>query len=109
MTVLDLQKALQLQAFSLPDPTRQVTGGYCGDLLSWVMGRAQQGDGWVTIMSSRNVAAVASLTDVSCVILAEDVRPDADLAEVCTDKGINLLGGMDGTFALSVKLGELLK
>ena len=37
----------------------------------WVMGKARAGNVWVTIMSNINVPAVASLSDVSCVIIAE--------------------------------------
>ncbi|MDR0670884.1 MAG: hypothetical protein LBF64_01070 [Oscillospiraceae bacterium] len=58
---------------------RAVRGAYAGDLLSWVMGRAQAGTAWVTIMSNMNVAAVALLTDVSCVVLSENVTPDEAL------------------------------
>ena len=58
---------------SLPEPDREIKGVYIGDLLSWVMGRATSGDAWVTIMSNINVIAVAQLTDVACVILAEGV------------------------------------
>ena len=41
MTVLDLQRALSLTPVSLPEDDREVEGVYIGDLLSWVMGRAQ--------------------------------------------------------------------
>ena len=41
MTVQDLATQLNLTPFHLEDGRRQVTGGgYCGDLLSWVMGKA---------------------------------------------------------------------
>ena len=40
MTVQQLTEQLSLTVFHLDDPDRAVTGGYCGDLLSWVMGRA---------------------------------------------------------------------
>ena len=61
MTVQQLTDALSLTIFSLEEPDRPVTGGYCGDLLSWVMGRAPADGAWLTIMSNVNVAAVAAL------------------------------------------------
>ena len=70
---------------------RAVEGAYCGDLLSWVMGRAEPESAWVTIMPNVNVAAVASLTDVSCVILAESVKPDANLLERAKREELPLL------------------
>ena len=57
----------------------EISSCYVGDLLSWVMGRAQPGSVWITIMSNVNVAAVANLTDVALVIFAESVEPDSEL------------------------------
>ena len=108
MTVSELKDRLGLTAFHLPDGTLAVTGGYAGDLLSWVMGRAQAGDAWLTIMSSLNVCAVAVLTDVSCVILTEGVHPDADLLARAETQGVNLLGSEESTFALAARLATLL-
>jgi|LSQX01.1.fsa_nt_gb hypothetical protein len=79
MTVRMLAEKLDLECISNGDGNREVTGCYVGDLLSRVMGSAKEGNVWVTIMSNVNVAAVASLADVSCIILAEGVKPDADL------------------------------
>ena len=50
MTVRTLTDVLGLDILVEGDPDRQVTGGYCGDLLSWVMGRAKAGDAWMTVM-----------------------------------------------------------
>ena len=71
MTVQELSETLSLKVFHLADPDHSVSGGYCGDLLSWVMGRASADSVWLTIMSNVNVAAVASLSDVACVVLTE--------------------------------------
>ena len=91
MTVRDFATGNSLEIASLPDPDREITGAYTGDLLSWVMGRAKEGDAWVTIMSNLNVIAVATLTDVSCVILAEGVKLDGEVLKVVKEKGVNLL------------------
>ena len=108
MTVSELAKELQLTAYALPDGAREVTGGYTGDLLSWVMGRAAEGDAWITIMSNANIVAVATLADVSCVLLAEGAVPDKGVAELAAEKGVNLLGGADSAFALGARLDKLL-
>ncbi|MGN0986187.1 MAG: hypothetical protein ACI4OU_06780 [Candidatus Enterenecus sp.] len=109
MTVQNLIEALGLTAFHLAEPDRAVTGGYCGDLLSWVMGRAPADGAWLTIMSNVNVAAVAALTDVACVILTEEVEPDAPLLQKARAQGINLLGTALSTYDCAVRLGGLLK
>ena len=65
MTVRQMIDEMQLTPLTCPDPERVVTGGYVGDLLSWVMGRARSGQAWITIMSNINTVAVASLADVA--------------------------------------------
>lgn len=108
MTVKELLQKANLNVFLLSDEDREIGGVYCGDLLSWVMGRAKDSDIWVTIMTNVNVVAVASLIDVSCVILAEDVVPDNDVIEAAKLKGINILGSEKDTYSLCVTLGTLL-
>lgn len=91
MTVKQLQQATDLKALCLPEPEREFKGVYIGDLLSWVMGRAGEDNVWITIMSNINVVAVASLADVSCVILAEGVTLASDVLETAKQKGVNVL------------------
>ena len=91
----------------MPEPDREVTGGYAGDLLSWVMGRADAGDAWVTIMSNANIVAVASLADPSCVILAEGVEPDAGVTERAEAQGVNLLRSPKDTFSVCAEIAPL--
>ena len=91
MTVKQLSELEGFQAISLPEPDRRIDGVYVGDLLSWVMGRAKANDAWVTIMSNVNVVAVASLSDVACVILAEGVTLDAEVSTVAENRGINVI------------------
>ena len=101
------------RAFSyapVPPPSgKAVTGGYTGDLLSWVMSRAKEGDCWITIMSNLNVAAVAALTDVACVILAENVQMEEQDRRIAFEKGVNILSSPLPAFDLCQKLGALLR
>ncbi len=91
MTVLELSSLPEFSGCCLPVPEREIKGAYQGDLLSWVMGRAQADNAWITIMSNVNVIAVASLSDVSCVILCEGVILPEDLVKTANDKMINIL------------------
>ncbi len=108
MTVQGLIDAIPLSVFHLDDPDRPVEGGYCGDLLSWVMGRAPAGGAWLTIMSNVNVAAVAALSDTACVVLAEGVIPDPPLLDKARAQGITLLGTDLSVFDCAVRLGGLI-
>ncbi len=108
MTVKELAEGLALECVCMPEPDREVEGGYTGDLLSWVMGRAQSGDAWITIMSNNNVIAVATLTDAALVILAENVLPDPGVAQLAERKGINLYRSSEPVFSLCAKVAALL-
>lgn len=108
MTVEKLAAQLGLKIFHEGETEREITGCYCGDLLSWVMGRAQSGEVWCTIMSNQNVAAVAVLSDVACVLLTEGVVPDADLLKKAEVQDITLLGTEVSTYAAAAMLHEAL-
>ena len=88
----------------MPDPEREIEGAYIGDLLSWVMGRAREGNVWITIMSNINVIAVASLADVSCVILAEGVSLDEEVKATAEQKRINILSSSFPSYETAEKL-----
>ena len=109
MTVGELAERLSLRALAAADAEREATGVYIGDLLSWVMGRAQSGDVWVTIMSNINVVAVASLTDVACIVFAESVVPDEKVIQTAREKGVNLFTTEMTAFEVAVMLADLKK
>lgn len=90
MTVRELADKYAFETLSMPDPDREVRGGYVGDLLSWVMGRAQADNAWITIMTNVNIAAVGSLADVSVVIIADSAKPDEAVIETAKEKGVNI-------------------
>ena len=108
MTVQDLVNQLSFTAHALPDGEREITGVYIGDLLSWVMGRAGADEAWITIMSNRNIVAVATLADTACILLAEGVVPDEGVAQLAADKGINLLTCSTGAYELALELSKCL-
>ena len=108
MTVQELADKLGFTAHALPDGGREVTGVYIGDLLSWVMGRAGADEAWITIMSNRNIVAVATLADTACILLAEGVVPDEGVAQLALEKGINLLTSPLSAYDTALRLSELL-
>ncbi len=108
MTVNEAISKLDLKPIALPEGEREITGGYCGDLLSWVMGRAEGDCAWITIMSNVNIIAVATLCDPACIILAEGVTADDGVIDRANAQGINLLSSEQTAFELAGKLSALL-
>lgn len=109
MKVSELTKKLNLTVLTKPDfEDREVTGCYIGDLLSWVMGKAQAGDAWITIMNNINIVAVASLTDAACIILCEGVSAEEGIIAKADSEGIIMLKSDETAYELAKKLsGEI--
>ena len=91
MTVRELCNNAGFTPLALPDPDRDIEGCYVGDLLSWVMGNASYGCAWVTIMTNRNIIAVATLIDMACILLAEGCTLSEDLIQLAESQNVNVL------------------
>lgn len=107
MTVAELKETLSLTPVTLPDGEREAEGVYIGDLLSWVMGRAQADNVWLTIMSNLNIVAVATLSDVSCIILCEGVTLEESVKATAEAKGVNILATEETAYGIAKRLAEL--
>ena len=108
MQVSDLIKTLDLAVLTPDFEDRSVSGCYIGDLLSWVMGRAQTGDAWITIMNNINIVAVATLTDCACIILCEGVTAAPEIISKAENEGIIILSSEKTAFELAKKIGGVL-
>lgn len=80
---------------------KEVAGGYCGDLLSWVMGRAKEGDAWITVMGNENAIAVALLADVSCIILAQGAVLDTQATTRAVENNVAVLKSGKSAFDIA--------
>ncbi len=91
MTVESFANLTGFKTLCMPSPEREIEGVYIGDLLSWVMGKAESGNVWITIMSNLNIVAVATLADVSSILLCEGVLLDDEVLALAESKGVNIL------------------
>lgn len=108
MTVKSLSEKLNLKILVQGDMDREVTGGYCGDLLSWVMGRAQSGDCWFTVMGNINAIGVCVLADCACIVLCENASLDENAKARAEIQGVCILSSEENAYTLAAKLGEIL-
>lgn len=109
MTVMEMAAAMNLEILVEGDGSRTITGGYCGDLLSWVMGRAKEGNVWITVMGNVNAIAVAVLADTACILLAEDSPLDDEARSRAEAQDVPVLRSGKDTYSLAVELGRLLE
>ena len=105
MKVIDLMKKLDLKLYSGESGLdKNVTGGYSSDLLSDVMGNAEEGQIWITLQVHKNIMAVASLKDISAIILVKGLKPEDDVKEISNENGIPVLGTSLDAFSLAGKI-----
>lgn len=108
MKVKELAEKLNLKILTEGDLERDVTGCYSGDLLSWVMSRAREGDVWLTVMGNVNAVAVAVLSDCACIILTENAPLDDAAKEKALQQGITFLMSDKNAYGLSVEISKLI-
>lgn len=108
MTVREFAEKIGLQTAVEADLDREITGGYCGDLLSWVMSRAQSGDCWFTVMGNINAVAVSVLADCACIVLCENAPLDDAAKQKAQQQGVNILLSEQNAYTLSAALSKLL-
>ncbi len=110
MTLLEIVKSLGLEVYCGENLLqKEVKGGYVSDLLSDVMGNANEGEVWITLQSHMNVIAIASLKELPAVILVKNIKVEEGVLKKAEEEGIAILGSTDSTFDVAGKLFELLK
>lgn len=108
MTVEALKNRLALEVLSLPEPDAIIDGAYAGDLLSWVMGRASEGNVWATIMTNMNVVAVSTLVGMSAVIICENSEIGEDVIKAARERSVNLLRSDKPMYEMCVLLAQVI-
>jgi hypothetical protein len=81
--------------------------GYASDLLSCVMAGAAHQSVWITLQAHGNIVAVASLLDISAIIITEDAQPDETTIAKANEEGINIFSTPAPTFEVVGRLWEL--
>lgn len=110
MKITDIIEALDLKVVSGHGGLiNYVTGGYVSDLLSDVIGNAGEGDVWITLQTHNNIIAVASLKDISAIIIVKNGMPEEETVKKSNEENIPLLSTDKDTFTIAGQLYDLLK
>ncbi|MFN8241923.1 MAG: DRTGG domain-containing protein [Bacteroidales bacterium] len=110
MKTTDIASELGLRVVSAgTDPLKKVTGAYVSDLLSDVIGNAREGQIWITLQTHVNVVAVASLKELSAIIIVKGLLPGEDTIARAGRENITILSTELETFEIAGRLYELLK
>ncbi len=109
MNLQQIIEALNLKSITTPQNFNEIepSCGYASDLLSCVMAGAPKKSLWVTLQAHGNIIAVATLLDLSAVIITEGAQPDQSTIDKAREENVILLGTEAPTFYVIGKLWEL--
>ena len=108
MTVFDIVKLFELKMRTGKDRLHEkVTGGFAGDLLSDVIAHSRKGNIWITIQTHPNIVAVATMKELSGIILTGGREPDGDTVQKAEEEGMPILVSPLLTFELVGRLYQV--
>ena len=108
MDVKNLVEELGLKVLCGENLEREISGCYCGDLLSWVMSRANEGDVWLTVMGNINSVGVAVLADVACIVLTENAALDEDALKRAMQNDVIILRTDKNSYQMAAAISKLI-
>ncbi len=88
--------------------TNQVTGAYVSDLLSDVMANSKEGELWITLQVHPNIIAVATLKELSGIILVNSRQPEEETLKKAEEEQIPIITTELPTFQLAGRLFNLI-
>ncbi|ACB83693.1 HPr kinase [Natranaerobius thermophilus JW/NM-WN-LF] len=108
MTLRDLIAELDLEVIVGEDELdKPIEGGYCSDLLSFVMSRSAKNYVWITLQSHPNIVAVASLVDLAAVIVTEGVQIEQETLDKAKREKAVILRSQDTSYEIAGQLYQL--
>lgn len=109
MKITELAEKLNLTVLSGEKGlSKEIKGCYVSDLLSDVLGNATSGNAWITLHTHKNTMAVASLKELSCIILVNGLKPAKDTIEKSNEENIPILYTNKQNFEITGMMYSLL-
>lgn len=108
MTVNEYKDKLELEVVSEGDMAKEIKGCYCSDLLSHCMSNIEEGNVWITVQTNINIAAIAVLTELSCIVIAQNMHIEDSVVAKANSEGITILRSTDTAYELCIKTGNLI-
>ena len=109
MTVEKLISVLGAQPLtSTPYDGVEIEGCYVCDLLSLAMSKVQAKDVWITVQANVNIAAVAVLTEASCVLVAENMAVEDSVIKKAESQDVIILRTEKSAYEAAIEIGKML-
>jgi hypothetical protein len=108
VTIREAAGALGAQIVQAEFEDTELSGAYTSDLLSDVMANAKDGGALITIQAHKNTVAVATLVNITCIIICNKRPLPEDMLETAKGEGIAVLLTGENQYTVSGKLWNLL-
>jgi len=109
MTIREIAAALNAEICQDEFEDSELRGAYTSDLLSDVMANAKDGGALITIQAHKNTVAVATLVNISLIVICNSRPMPDDMLEAAKDEGIAVIRTKENQFTVSGKIWEILK
>ncbi|MDR2477924.1 MAG: hypothetical protein LBD48_01275 [Treponema sp.] len=109
MTIREAAAALGAEICQGEFEDAVLAGAYTSDLLSDVMANARDGGALITIQAHKNTVAVATLVNISVIVICNSRPLPDDMLEAAKDEGIAVIRTKENQFTVSGKMWELLR
>jgi len=108
MTIREAAEALGAVFVQDAFEDSELSGAYTSDLLSDVMANAKDGGALITIQAHKNTVAVATLVNISVIIICNSRPIPEDMIAAAKDEGIAILLSKENQYRISGKLFALI-
>jgi hypothetical protein len=108
MTIREIAAALGAEIRQDEFEDAELSGAYTSDLLSDVMANARDGGGLITIQAHKNTVAVATLVNISVIIICNSRPLPSDRLEAAKNEGIAVIVTKENQFTVSGKIWQML-
>ena len=85
----------------------EVEGGYVSDLLSDVIANSQKGDLWITLQVHQNIVAVATLKELTGIVVIGGKEPAEDTLKKAEEEHVPILTSPLPAFEIIGRLYEM--
>ena len=107
MTIRETAKILGADILQDEFEDAELSSAYTSDLLSDVMAHARDGGALITIQAHKNTVAVATLVNISAIVICNSRPVTDDMLEAARDEGIAVLQTAENQFTVSGRLYKL--
>lgn len=105
MTVKEIIKKFNLEVKAGAERVNnEITGGYASDLLSDVLANSKEGNIWITLQIHQNIVAIASMKELSGIIIINNREPEKETIQKANEENIPIMKSKMTTFELIGKL-----